>query len=187
MTVYLKCSHAEMDAICRNLLPEHQDDLMGIPVVLTNAVVQRVCGNCGEVLSTIIPDLEGLRAAMAIMRVNDPLKLNGKEICFLRKALGYTGKELAGKMQVAAESVSRWENNRELMRPMGEKLLRLIVGGVLATKAPAVDFDADEIVNMRIQSVRAQEDITPILLEWVALKMPKQPKSQHWGLRDKAA
>ena len=65
--------------------------------------------------------MEGLRAAMAVTRVNDPLKLNGREIRFLRKALGYTGKELAEKMQVTAESVSRWENDKELMRPMGER------------------------------------------------------------------
>ena len=138
-------------------------------------------------LSTVIPDLEGLRAAMAVKRVNDPLKLNGTEIRFLRKALGYTGKELAEKMQVSAESVSRWENNKELMRPIGEKLLRLIVGGMLASKAPALDFDSDEIVNMHIQSVRAQEDIAPICLEWTAVKMPKQRKSRHWGILDEAA
>ena len=135
----MKCIHDEMDAIRRILLPEHQDDLMGIPVVLTNAVVQRVCGNCGEVLSTIIPDF-GLRAAMAIMRVNDPLKLNGKEIRFLRKALGYTGKELAGKMQVAAESVSRWENDRELMRPMGEKRLEIDCGWSVGDQGASSGF-----------------------------------------------
>lgn len=183
----LRCSHDDTGITRRILLPEYEDDLMGIPVVLRNAVEQKVCGECGEVLSTVIPDLEGLRAAMAVTRVNDPLKLNGKEIRFLRKALGYTGKKLAEKMQVSAESVSRWENNKELMRPVGEKLLRLIVGGMLASKAPALDFDSDEIVNMHIQSVRAQEELAPICLEWVVLKIPRQPKSWHWGALDEVA
>ena len=78
-------------------------------------------------------------------------------------------------------TMSRWENDKEVMGSTSEKLLRLIVGGRLANEAPALDIDPDQIVNMRIQSVRLQESISPICLEWVALKMPRQPTAQHWG------
>ena len=124
---------------------------------------------------------------MAITRSNDPLKLNGRDIRFLRKALGYSGKELAGRMEVTAETVSRWENDRELIGSTSEKLLRLIVGGMLEDEAPAIDFDSDAIVNMRIQPARLQEHLTPIRLEYMAFKMPKQPKSHQWGTLDKVA
>ena len=187
MTTGLKCSHDKTGAVRQHLLPEHEDDLMGIPVVLINAVQQKVCEGCQEVLSTTIPDLEGLRAAMAVMRANDPLKLNGGEVRFLRKALGFSGKKLADRMEVSAGTISRWENDKELMGPTSEKLLRLIVGGMLAKNAPALDFDPSEIVDMRIQSVRLQENMEPICLEWMALKMPKQPKSCHWGALEDAA
>lgn len=187
MTADLNCSHDKAGEARQQHLLHYEDDLMGIPVVLINAVQQKVCEECQEVLSTIIPDLEGLRAAMAVTRVNDPLKLNGREVNFLRKALGFSGKELAGRMEVSAGTVSRWENDKELMGPTSEKLLRLIVGGMLADKAPALDFDPSEIVDMRIQSVRLQEKLTPIRLEWMALKMPKRPKSQHWGILEDAA
>ena len=101
--------------------------------------------------------------------------------------MGYTAKELAENIEVRAESVSRWENDKDLMSPSNEKLLRLIVGEMLAEVAPALDFEAGKIVRMRIQSARAIEDTRPICLARVAVKLPKQPKSPHWSILDEAA
>ena len=43
----------------------------------------------------MIPDVEGLIAAAAVTRVKNPLKLNGEEIRFLRRALDCKAKDLA--------------------------------------------------------------------------------------------
>ncbi|MCG8435738.1 MAG: helix-turn-helix domain-containing protein, partial [Gammaproteobacteria bacterium] len=84
--------------------------LIGIPVVLFDAVKEQVCAACGEVRGHLIPNVDGLTAAAAVMRATLPWKLTGKEIRFLRKSLGWRAKDLAAKLDVTAEHVSKWEN-----------------------------------------------------------------------------
>lgn len=168
------------------LVDEYNDEHMGIPVILVNAITQEICVDCGAVASTIIPDHKGLIAAVAISRIIDPLKLNGQEIRFLRKALNFNGKEFAERLEVAPETVSRWEHDKEIMGPAREKLLRLIVGKNLSEHAMAMDFTSDTIIDMRIQSVRAHEP-SAILLERVKVKFPEHPSEKYWGEFDEAA
>jgi len=52
-------------------------------------------------------------------------RLEPGEIRFLRKHLGWSGKDFAKRLGVTPESVSRWENGARQMRPTAEKLLRL--------------------------------------------------------------
>ena len=73
---------------------------------------------------------------------------------FLRKALGWLSRELASKLEVRDETVSRWENGREPVGPTSEKLLRLIVAEFLGEKAPAVEVDEKRIASMRLRTIR---------------------------------
>lgn len=98
-------------------------------------------------------NLEGLIAAVAIARVAAAQELSGNEIRFLRKALGWSSRELAAKLEVRDETVSRWENEKEPIGATSEKLLRLIVAQFLGDKAPALDVDQKRIVSMRIREV----------------------------------
>jgi DNA-binding transcriptional regulator YiaG len=132
----------------------YEDKLLGIPgVYIKNAVVREFCPKCRHNQSIIIPNLQGLIAAVAVHRINQPLKLSPREILFLRKACEWTARTFAGKLEVRPETVSRWENGKETMSPQSEKLLRLIVGDKLHRAASAITFDPQFIGNMRLQSV----------------------------------
>src|SRR5262245_38204473 len=83
----------------------------GIGVELVNgAVKRRECAKCGAHCGAVeIPDPEGLTAAVVVARATDALKLNGREIKFMRKAMEFTAKELADLLDVTEETISRWE------------------------------------------------------------------------------
>lgn len=159
------CEEHPHGSVNENLVEVYHDDLMGIPLILVDSIYQTVCEECGVILSTTIPNQEELIAAVAVLRINDPLKLNGAEIKFLRKALGKTAKELADALEVTSTTVSRWENGKDPIGPTSEKLLRLIVGDELCESAPAIDFDPAEIVHMRIQPVRLHDEFLPIIMK----------------------
>ena len=51
-------------------------------------------------------------------------------------------------MGVTPESVSRWENDREQMSAVADRLLRLMV----ATKAPVSDYSLDALADLGDES-----------------------------------
>jgi len=135
----------------------YEDRLLGIPgVYIRNAAVREYCPKCRRDESVIIPNLQGLVAAVAVHRVMLPLKLNPEEIVFLRKACEWPAKMVAEKLDVRPETVSRWENGRETMSPQSEKLFRLFVGDKLHRTARAISYDPQAIGNMKLQPVSRQ-------------------------------
>jgi transcriptional regulator with XRE-family HTH domain len=167
-------------------LAVYRDDLMGIPVVLLDSAVQEKCEKCGMVLATIIPDLDGLIAAVAVTRAMEPAKLTGQEIRFLRKAMDISGKALAEVLEVKPETLSRWENSKDVMGPTSEKLLRMVTVGMMCRKAPAVDSDLQSIVEMRIQSVRSNLELPEMVFERIKIKLERK-KENHWDHTDRKA
>lgn len=158
-------------ALVTRTVPEYRNDaLMGIPgVAILNAVEEVRCKRCGFVAATGFFNLEGLIAAVAVARVMAPQKLSGRDVRFLRKALGWSSKELAAKLEVRGETVSRWENQKEPIGPTSEKLLRLMVAEFLAEKAPALEVDEKRIASMRIRTVRAARK--PVEMRFRAVEM----------------
>lgn len=151
-----KCENCGSRLITK-VVEKYEDKLLGIPrVFLYNTVSQEVCPKCQTVQSVNIPNLQGLITAVAVYRVGRPFKLNGREIRFLRKALEITAKELADKLFVRPETVSRWETNSEPIGPQSEKIFRLIVGERLADKAPLIKFVRKDILEMDIKAWRVR-------------------------------
>jgi len=72
-----------------------------------------------------IPDTDGLISQIAISRVLNKRKLSGKEIHFIRKAIKAKQKELAQRIEMSAEHLSRCESGAMVMSPTSEKLLRI--------------------------------------------------------------
>jgi transcriptional regulator with XRE-family HTH domain/DNA-directed RNA polymerase subunit RPC12/RpoP len=118
----MKCSKCGQEIEKWTPVPRYEYSRLGVPVTLLNAVSEARCPNCETVESTLIPNLNGLIASAAAERVGIPIRLSGQEIRFLRKALNYSGMELAEKLGVRNEAISRYENDAE---PMGEHLERL--------------------------------------------------------------
>jgi transcriptional regulator with XRE-family HTH domain len=67
---------------------------------------------------------------------------------YLRKYLGWSGADFAKRMGVTPESVSRWENDREQMSAVADRLLRLMV----ATKAPVTAYPLDSLADLEDES-----------------------------------
>ena len=146
----------------REILPSYiERDLLAFPVELIDSVEREVCPASNEVNITI-PNLPGLIAAACVARVLLLQKLNGKEIKCLRKALELTGRELAERMDVREETVSRWEHD-EPMGPASEKLLRLRVALKLKDRVALTidDKGITEIIERQIEAVRTPDDGRP--------------------------
>ncbi|HXZ02484.1 MAG TPA: helix-turn-helix domain-containing protein [Stellaceae bacterium] len=182
-----ECEHRARDAITKETLHVHREELLGIPVTLVDAVEIKKCGLCNQVISKKIPDLQNLIAAMALVRVTDPRRLGADDIRFLRKALNWTAKKLADRLEVAEGTVSRWENGKEPIGGANEKILRLIAGTEMASSAPAIDFSAEAIANMKIEDVRSAEDMHPMCFERVRFKRPSHRTEDQWDTRKEAA
>jgi len=115
-------------AKCKGLIeqsvrPEHTEDLGGVVVKVLNAVQVFRCRECGDEI-VAIPDMEGLARAAAISRALNPVRLAGREVRFLRRVLDMNQAEFAKAMDLAPESVSRWENNARGVGGGCEKLVR---------------------------------------------------------------
>lgn len=105
----------------------HEYDLAGLPypVILVGVPIER-CPACGEEAVTI-PDPEGLHRLLAVTIVEADRPLLGGEIRFLRKLLDKSAEDMASLMGVDAKTLSRWENGRQKMGRVAERLLRLLL------------------------------------------------------------
>lgn len=166
------------------VLPEYQDEVLGVPVILKNGVMKRVYDNGDETFEII--NERGLIAAVAMVRALDPLRLTGRDVRFFRKVLGLTATDFAQALNVAPETVSRWENDKRGLGGHGgfvDKGIRLFVCEKLREQAPALDYHAKAIAEMKVVSVRdADEACEPIVLELVRFKQPKLPAVDSWEL-----
>jgi len=99
-----------------------------LPGVLLCGVEVLRCPKCGE-SEVVIPKPNQLGDLLAQHLIEKRDRLVGAEIRFLRAHLNLSGVELARRMGVAPETVSRWENGKDAMGPVADRLLRLMVSG----------------------------------------------------------
>jgi putative zinc finger/helix-turn-helix YgiT family protein len=123
----------------------------GLPHVTLKGVEVRRCGACGE-HEVVIPRMAELHQAIAMAVVAKRARLTAAEVKFLRKHLGWSGVELAKHMGVAAETVSRWENGREPMGAVADRLLRLMV----VNQAPKRDYAIDALAELEDEPAPAR-------------------------------
>lgn len=107
----------------------------GLPYVTIKGVEVRRCPACGE-HEVVIPKIEQLHQCIAQAVVSKKSRLTPAEMKYLRKHLGWSGADFARHMGVAPETVSRWENGREPMGGVADRLLRLMV----VTQTPKRDY-----------------------------------------------
>ena len=182
MGISESCKH-EMDC---EVMPHFEFDQLGVPITILNSALKHTCGCCGQQTFDVqFP--ERLVAAAAVFRCKMPDRLLGQEIKFLRKSLEWTAAKLAERLNVAPETVSRWENDKAPMAPVSEQLFRVQVFSALKAKAPAIDMEVDEIVNMKIKAIRAPE-ISRMTFALVLFKeVQKQPSEEYSEPRRKVA
>jgi putative zinc finger/helix-turn-helix YgiT family protein len=94
-------------------------------ITLHGVVVHR-CLGCEE-YEVEIPRVDALHRAIALQVARREGRLAPKEVRFLRKSLGWSGRNFAARIQVQPETVSRWENGVKKMGERSELLLRMFV------------------------------------------------------------
>ncbi len=98
----------------------------GLPNLTLHGIDQYSCPKCGET-AVAIPRPVELHRLIARAIIRKAGRLHGREVRFLRTHLEWTGAELAQHLGVTPESVSRWENDREPIGPVADRLLRMVV------------------------------------------------------------
>jgi DNA-binding transcriptional regulator YiaG len=168
------------------VLQAYDDDLLGIPVLLRNAVIRTTCPACGEE-TTEIPDMDSLVAAVAMARALCPVQLSGAEVRFLRKATGMLAREFAEAIELDAASLSRWENEKQTLGGHAEKVLRLFVCEQLHEAAPAVTYSAAMIPRLRLVARSVLGD-PRIVMDRVRFKDRRdEPATLQWEHEPQAA
>jgi transcriptional regulator with XRE-family HTH domain len=111
------------------VLEEYVADDLGAPfkVLLVNSVRQISDTKTGEIEQIIIPNLRGLLHQIALTRVLVSRKLSGPDIKFLRKAMPIKALELAGRIGVSPEHLSRCEAGERALSVGTEKCLRVAI------------------------------------------------------------
>jgi len=143
-------------------IERHEENLMGLPVILLNAAVR---GEHGDAAGIVVPDVIALEAAMAVARVTVSTKLSGKEIRFLRRALGIKAIDLAKFLDITPETFSRWENGAIPISTNAERILRLRIIHALRENAPGVPAKDEDILNMSFSPVRSSTEPTTLIFE----------------------
>jgi putative zinc finger/helix-turn-helix YgiT family protein len=181
------CGTCRAEALTLQRVAVHSHDVSGIAVELKNAACQYSCSECGEV-AIVIPNHEGLVAAVALVLAQSPSKLNGVEARFLRKALGLTAVELGLKLGVSPEHMSRWERGHLVISSAHERHLRGLVAIDMQDKAPAIDVDIKAIFAMELSPLRDPGPRAPLRFELVKLKeRENRLKRDQWDTAEALA
>src|SRR5437868_9484375 len=106
----------------------------GLPNLVLVGVEIRTCRKCGEE-AVVIPRLDRLHESVAAQIISKRSRLTGEEIRYLRNHLEWTSGELAKHFGVDPATVSRWENNKDPIGPVADRLLRVTVKWKLPTES----------------------------------------------------
>lgn len=149
----------------------YQVDTLGSPfrVTLKDSVEIRIDRATGKEI-VHIPDFVGMVHTVARCRAAHPRKLSGKDIVFLRKALGIRAKSLADYLDVSPEHLSRCESNAKVLSSATEKVLRLFVFAASYFKSPdellsSIRGSTEETVQ-RPNSTDSEDNLGNAFLEY---------------------
>ena len=148
MTKCLQC-----EGTMKSRRESHDYSSCGLPITLMGVKVAR-CSSCGE-HEVALPRIEELHRLIARTVIRKRGGLSGSEVRFLRKWLGWSGKDFAEVMGVTPETVSRWESGSLRIGPQAERLLRVLV----ATQEPRDDYPASSLRELE-SNVSEPEHLT---------------------------
>jgi transcriptional regulator with XRE-family HTH domain len=143
-------------------------------VIVLDGAHELTCRRCGTVAETVVSNFQGLVVAVAVTRCKLERKLSGKDVAFLRKAMGWSAQDLADRLEVTTTTVSNWETQKNPIRPADEKLLRIWVGLRLRSQTPLISFEPEMIESLKISSVSSAAEQLEIWLRCIPYDKAKQ-------------
>lgn len=170
-----------MDEENSRVLEVYSDGLFGIPVVIHNAVVERVDGN-GETWIAF-PDEYELNCAIALARAMHPVRLHPSDIVAMRKSLHLRQGEFAERLGIDPARMSRLEKGAQAPGRYTEMQIRLFVAASLADRAPAIACDFKALATLRPVEPPPGGEQVELHFERVTLKSAETgAKSREWDL-----
>jgi len=133
------CGKAELVATKER----HHYKESGLPNVILEGVTVRRCPACNE-FEVVIPRVTELHQVIALAVVRKTSRLTGAEVRFLRKFLGLSGVDFAGRMGVSPEVVSKWEHEKDPIGGQSDRLLRLMV----VRNRPVEEYPTDKLAEI---------------------------------------
>lgn len=166
----MRCAECGSNRYEEVILPSHHEDVGGITVELRNTVHVRRCAECADE-ETMIPDMRGLVRVVAVCRAMLPIRLEAGDIRLMRRALDMSQKDFANAMEVAPETVSRWEKHGgEGVGSFAEKSVRYGVCALLLKELPHIKLDLADITNMKIRRLVDGEPMPVPVVERIAVR-----------------
>lgn len=98
----------------------------GLSAVTLLGVEVRLCPQCGET-ELVLPALESIHRQIMSALVSKEGRLAPEEMRFLRRYAGYSGADMARRVGVAPETLSRWEHGARDVGVGSDRFLRVIV------------------------------------------------------------
>lgn len=124
----------------------------GLDNVYLRNVEVRVCPAC-DAKSPRIPRINDLHAAIGRAIALQKIPLSGNEARYLRKHLGLQAKEWAVLLRLPPETLSRWENGKQVIGAQSDSLIRALYFLKLAeTGQPIPDRAVEEMAAIVAQS-----------------------------------
>jgi putative zinc finger/helix-turn-helix YgiT family protein len=160
-------------AQCRKLMKTERQNYRYTESGLANVTLVGIevshCPSCGERVVSI-PRMAQLHRAIALELIRKSAKLTSAEIRFLRKQLGLSSKDLAARIGVEPETVSRWESdaNPQPISPPAERALRLMV----AVGERVAEYPVD-----RLAEIKDEPEVIPMRMN----PEPKWHAEAAWG------
>ncbi|WP_309890242.1 type II TA system antitoxin MqsA family protein [Archangium sp.] len=117
----------------------------GLEGVIIEGVQVRHCPECGEE-EVSYSNVEQLHTQLALQLARKEAALTPREVRFLRTWLGLSGTDLARRMGVTKETVSRWERVDKplVMGATAERLLRLMA----VHEQPVEDYPLERLEHV---------------------------------------
>lgn len=112
--------------------------------------------SCGESTVTIpaIMELQNV-IGMALVRKDTPL--TGKEVKFLRKNIGISGKEFAEVLGIDKATVSRWENDNQVISKPNDRLIRLTYSNIKGISQKEIQ----QLIKDKFREIKTEKKTFP--------------------------
>ena len=117
----MKCPSCNKKMDCKK--GKYQYSESGLDNVYLSGVDICKC-NCGE-KSVSIPAIMELHGVIGLALATKNTALTGREIKFLRKNIGISGKVFAEVIGIDKSTLSRWENDNQVVSKPNDRLIRL--------------------------------------------------------------